>query len=108
MKKKMVELCQRLIRTPGLSGEERDVAELMAAEMKLLGFDEVWFDPYGSVIGRLKGCGNGKTVLFDGHIDTVPVSDGHQWSTDPFDALSRQFGGSQPLPHYHRPQAAGG
>jgi len=84
VKKKMVELCRRLIQTPGLSGEERAVAELMAAEMKYLGFDEVWFDPYGSVIGRLKGRGHGKTVLFDGHIDTVPVSDGHQWSTDPF------------------------
>ncbi len=80
----MIGFCQRLIQTPGLSGEERDVAELIAAEMKSLGFDEVWFDAYGSVIGKVKGSGNGKTVLFDGHIDTVPVSDGHQWTTDPF------------------------
>lgn len=84
MRDQMIHFCQRLIQTPSLSGEERGVAELMAAEMKGLGYDQVWIDPYGSVIGKIKGSGRGKTILFDGHIDTVPVSDHRQWTKNPF------------------------
>jgi putative selenium metabolism hydrolase len=84
VKEKMIQFCQRLIQTTSVSGEEQKVAELIAQEMKSLGFDEIWSDDYGSVVGKVKGTGNGKTVLFDGHIDTVPVSDGGQWTKDPF------------------------
>lgn len=84
MKDRMIDFCRRLIQTPSVSGEEQSVAGLIAQEMKSLGFDRVWIDNYGSVIGMVKGSGGGKTVLFDGHIDTVPVSDGHQWTRDPF------------------------
>ena len=36
-------------------------------------FDEIETDCYGNVIGHIKGKNPGPKVLFDGHIDTVPV-----------------------------------
>lgn len=37
-------------------------------------------------IGCIKGNYPGKKLLFDGHIDTVPVSDGDGWLYPPFEA----------------------
>jgi len=49
-----------------------------------LGFDEVFVDDYGNITGRIQGKREGKTILFDGHIDTVPVPDSSKWQHDPF------------------------
>ena len=45
MKPAMIDLAQRLIRTPSLSGQEKDVADLILAELEKLGYDEVFRDP---------------------------------------------------------------
>ena len=52
--------------------------------MESKGFDEVFFDEYGNVIGRIAGKHPGKKILFDGHMDTVPVGNPEDWDTDPF------------------------
>ena len=39
-----VEFTQRLIQIPSMSFEEDTLAELIAVEMRMLGFDEVWLD----------------------------------------------------------------
>ncbi|HID52963.1 MAG TPA: peptidase dimerization protein, partial [Anaerolineae bacterium] len=39
-----VDFTQRLIQTPSMPGEEEQIAELVTAEMRRLGFDEVWLD----------------------------------------------------------------
>ena len=36
-----------------------------------------------SVVGRLQGKGGGKSILFLGHLDTVPIGDSGQWSMSP-------------------------
>jgi acetylornithine deacetylase/succinyl-diaminopimelate desuccinylase family protein len=38
-----------------------------------------------NVVARVKGSGNGRTILFNGHIDVVPATDG--WAVDPFEGL---------------------
>ena len=48
------------------------------------GFDEAVIDRFGSVLGTINGKRPGKTVLMDGHIDTVDVIDAPQWEHDPF------------------------
>lgn len=53
--------------------------------MEAAGFDEVWVDSYGSVVGRLKGKRKGP-VLFDTHMDTVGPGDLSAWRYGPFDA----------------------
>ena len=83
---RLVQFAQNLVRTPGLSGQEAAVAELAAAEMQALGFDRVWTDAYGSVVGVIEGRQPGKTLLFDAHIDTVGISPGVPWQHDPFGA----------------------
>ncbi len=80
----VVERARRLLSIPSLSGEERDVAEAIAGEMRANGFDEVRIDEYGSVIGIVNGREEGKTVLMDGHIDTVPVKNREGWKHAPY------------------------
>lgn len=80
----MTRLCQELIRRPSYTGDEREVANLLRATMGALGFDEVYIDVAGSVVGEIRGRLPGPKILFDGHIDTVEVSDREKWSVDPF------------------------
>ncbi|MEJ5199498.1 MAG: M20/M25/M40 family metallo-hydrolase, partial [Anaerolineae bacterium] len=68
------------------------MAAFVAAQMRALGFDEVTTDRYGNVIGVRYGCAAGPTLLFDGHMDVVPVAEGmsgregssERWTHDPF------------------------
>lgn len=81
----LIQYCQELIRCKSYSGNEGKVGACLAKAFKKLGFDEVFTDEYGNVIGRIKGTRPGKSILFDGHIDTVPV-DASKWTHDPFAA----------------------
>ena len=82
----VLSLCRSLVQSPSYSGQESDVAKLLCDFMTAHGFDRVTTDRYGNVIGCIKGNRPGKKLLFDGHIDTVPVSDPAQWIHDPFGA----------------------
>ena len=50
--------------------------------MTKLGFDTVYIDRYGSIVGRV-GSGD-KVLLYDSHLDTVGIGDPDQWQWDPF------------------------
>ncbi|MDF2921222.1 MAG: hypothetical protein K0R57_136 [Paenibacillaceae bacterium] len=82
----LIAFTQQVIRAQSLSGQEQEAAALIKAKMQELQFDEVWIDAYGSVIGKVNGTGEGTSILFDGHIDTVPVNSPEKWSHDPFGA----------------------
>lgn len=81
--KELIELCQGLIRQRSVTGNERDCVNWLAQIMRSWGYDRVEVDPLGNLIGTID-CGEGPRVLFDGHIDTVGVSDTEQWTYDPF------------------------
>ena len=67
---------------PSMDSQIGPVGERVQAEMKKLGFDEVWFDSMGNTVGRI---GNGPRVLvYDSHIDTVGIGDPDEWKWDPF------------------------
>ncbi|NIN69223.1 MAG: M20/M25/M40 family metallo-hydrolase [Anaerolineae bacterium] len=80
----LVSFCQRLVQTPSLPGEEGDVAELIHAEMESLGYDDVWVDDWGNVVGLLKGQGTGASVMFNGHMDHVDPGDPKDWPYLPY------------------------
>ena len=80
----LIALCQRAIQIPSFSGEEEGVAKLLRDTMTAYGFDQVEIDRYGSVLGQIKGRRPGKTILMDGHIDTVGLPDPGRWTHDPF------------------------
>ena len=82
----VVELCRKLIMKQSYSGQEDGVAGALEEALKELGFDSVNVDKYGNVIGCIKGKRPGKKLLFDGHIDTVPVTDETEWKYPPFAA----------------------
>lgn len=80
----LISFARDIVRIPSLSGEERGVACRIEAEMKRLGFDRVWTDDVGNVIGVWEGAEPGPTIVFDAHTDTVGISPGVPWALDPF------------------------
>ena len=70
--------------TPG----ERALAEHMVREMTALGLEAELHPVEGervNAIGRWRGTGGGKSLLFNGHLDTNPVTEG--WTVDPWGGL---------------------
>lgn len=82
----VISLCQKLVQQKSYSGEESGVVSVLSEYMKQMGFDEVTVDKYGNIIGCIKGKRQGKKILFDGHIDTVPVTEETEWIHPPFAA----------------------
>lgn len=75
--------CQSLVRLRSYSGEEQEAAAWITSFAKTRGASEIQSDSCGNVLIVWKGDRPGPTVLFDGHIDTVPVQ-ADRWSMDPF------------------------
>jgi putative selenium metabolism hydrolase len=71
-----------LVKIKSLSKEEKNVNAELKRQMEEAGFDEVWIDGLGNVIGRV---GNGRKILaIDAHMDTVDVGNPDDWEFDPF------------------------
>lgn len=79
-------LCRSLIEARSYSGEEGEIARKIEEYCKAAGYTDVHVDRYGNCIGHIKGRRPGPAVLFDGHMDTVPVPDSSVWQEDPFGA----------------------
>jgi len=75
-------LTQRLVQTPGLSGAEGEVADRVEDAMNALGFRSVFRDEFGNVIGLVGPEEETTALLFDAHMDVVPVAG--EWRMDPF------------------------
>lgn len=64
---------------------ERALAGFMAERMRGIGLEAELQPVEGervNAIGRLKGAGGGRSLLFNGHLDTNPVTSG--WTVDPW------------------------
>ena len=83
-KEELTNLCQELIRNQSVSGDEEKVVKAIKKNLKTLGYDNFFVDSYGNIIGHIKGNRPGKKILFDGHIDTVPVPDDTKWTHAPY------------------------
>ena len=82
----VISLCTEMIKAPSYSGQENLVVDVIKKYAGEHGFDEIYVDRYGNCICRIKGSRPGKKILFDGHMDTVPVPDASVWLHDPFGA----------------------
>ncbi len=97
----LVRFAQDLIRTPSPSTNEKALAERLAEEMRRVGFPRVRHDRIGNVVGCLpstsprgepvepsghRGASTGPRLLYNGHMDTVSVSDPASWARDPYGA----------------------
>jgi len=82
--KGLVNFLRDMVRIPSLSGQEGKVAQRVKEEMEKSGFDEVFIDGIGNVVGRI---GSGRVrILYDAHMDTVDIGDRKNWRRDPFGA----------------------
>ncbi|MBK5075128.1 YgeY family selenium metabolism-linked hydrolase [Budviciaceae bacterium CWB-B4] len=79
----VVKNCQTLIHEKSYSGQEGNVVKAIEKIMKSYQFDDIHVDKYGNIIGGIIGNKPGKTLVLDGHIDTVPV-DEEKWSRNPY------------------------
>ncbi len=80
-----VALTKRLIAAFSPSGHESPAAEVLLSAFGEAGFDEAYLDPAGNAVGVMYG-GKGKagrTVMLNGHIDTVPLGDEREWPYPP-------------------------
>jgi len=67
---------------------ERALARFMVERMREIGLSAELGPVPGerfNAIGRLAGAGGGKSLLFNGHLDTNPVTEG--WTVDPWGGL---------------------
>ncbi len=82
---RLVSFCQALIQTRSMPGEEADAARAVQAEMQRLGYDDVWIDDVGNVVGVLRGAGGGPSVMLNTHLDHVSAGDEAGWPFPPFE-----------------------
>jgi acetylornithine deacetylase/succinyl-diaminopimelate desuccinylase family protein len=91
----IVALASRLIAVPSTSGEERAIMEDVARWCDAAGLrnETVALDPERpNVIVTLGDPGSGPTIVMNGHLDTVPVSDPAAWASGPYDPTLSEDG----------------
>jgi acetylornithine deacetylase len=88
--KRSLDFLAAMVRHKSYSGTpgESELARFMVESMSGLGLQaelqEVESNRFNA-IGRCKGTGGGKSLLFNGHMDTNPVTEG--WTVDPWGGL---------------------
>lgn len=114
----LLEWNRRLVSIPSVNrctdGDEAAVQQVIADRLRELGCETELFEPTDipdievhpdylagrsyanrpNVVGRLRGSGGGRTILFSEHADTVPIGDS-PWTVDPFGGEvrdGRQYG----------------
>lgn len=81
----VVETVSGFIQIPSKSGKEKEYADAVADTMRKLEYDEITVDRCGNVIGKMKGTGGGKSVVFCCHLDIVDEGDIRGWNYPPFE-----------------------
>ena len=74
---------KKIVQIPSLPGHESEVAAAISKEMERLGYDKVWTDKAGNIIGQING-GQGPTILLNGHMDHVDPGPAEGWPYPPF------------------------
>lgn len=87
--KEVLDAAQCLIRVPSVSGSETAVMAAASAWLAArggVGRELARVSDRPNLVCELAGPAPGPVLAFNGHLDTVPVSPGERWETDPFGA----------------------
>ncbi len=90
-----LEFARELIATPSPNppGDERAVAAVTRKRLEQLGITEVseyaQVEERPNLVARIRGAGEGPTLVLSGHLDTKPAGDMERWETDPWDPVIR-------------------
>ncbi|NDJ54255.1 MAG: YgeY family selenium metabolism-linked hydrolase [Chloroflexi bacterium] len=80
----LTQFLRKLVQTPSPSTQEGAVAQLIQDELRRIGIENIRVDRLGNIIAQL-GDGEGPTLLYNAHMDTVKPAD-DPWPYPPFDA----------------------
>ena len=83
-RERLVETAGRMIDVPSFTGDEQGMAELMVELYRSLGLHVQWQqveDNRANALGTWSGTGGGKTLMFNGHMDTS-YSGREEWLRD--------------------------
>src|SRR5690625_4125626 len=95
---------EKMIQAKSTQGQEKDVQKIVAKILADLNFTvDMWdldherlqkhpyfysnrdtFENSPNVVGVLKGSGDGRSIVLNGHVDVVPEGDHNQWNDDPY------------------------
>ncbi len=90
--KKMFEKFPEIAQVPSIGEEGLDMPLMTDDKFT---YEQIMASPYDrlksykdrpNLIGRIKGTGGGRSLILNGHIDTVPIGDRSKWKHDPFGA----------------------
>lgn len=103
---KGIQFLQKLVAEPSKQGNEGKSQAIIIEKCRELGLEiDIW-EPNGTkllshpyfvsprtnftdspnVVGVLKGTGDGRSIILNGHIDVVPEGEPSNWTEDPFSA----------------------
>jgi putative selenium metabolism hydrolase len=85
-----IDFCQRIIRTPSESSHEEGAAQIYRDEMVQLGYDEVFQDDWGNVVGIINGTEDGPIIMYNGHFDVVTAGDPELWDEPPYGGVIKK------------------
>lgn len=78
----LIAFLRDIIAIPSITGKEETVIQRIKQEMETIGYDRVWTDSLGNLMGTM---GIGPCIIaLDGHCDTVDTGNPDTWEIDPF------------------------
>ncbi|MFW5735289.1 MAG: YgeY family selenium metabolism-linked hydrolase [Oceanidesulfovibrio sp.] len=80
----VIGFAKKLVQTPSISGTEEELARITVKKMEELGYDEVFVDEIGNVVGIVKGEGSGPNVMYNSHMDHVDPGEEAHWEYPPY------------------------
>jgi acetylornithine deacetylase/succinyl-diaminopimelate desuccinylase-like protein len=79
-----VELAQNLVKIPSVSGEEKDIRDFITSIFDKEGIQTI--EQQGNLLVHLEGADHTRALIFNSHMDVVPVKDkdGEIWTENPW------------------------
>jgi len=85
---RIVELAKELIRVPSVSGEEKAVMHLAMELLEEIGVEaEIHGVDERPIINAVLNPGADRLLVFNGHLDVVPIAKPDAWTTEPWDPV---------------------
>lgn len=102
----IIEFLGKLVSFPSVTGDELEIQNFISGKLRDMGLDIDMWEPdhdalrshpayvavergYANrpnVVGLCRGAGNGRSLLFNGHVDVIPPGPLDAWSYGPFSA----------------------
>ena len=105
-KDEIIEFLRQLVSFPSVTGDEWEIQNFIAGKLRGMGLEVDMWEPdheelkkhpayvnvesgytkRPNVVGIHKGVGEGRSLLFNGHVDVIPPGPADAWSYGPFSA----------------------